>query len=206
MRLDAKQAAGLRECADYLDQNWLELSAGLEGFLADEKLRGVHRHAVQWGDADSMGNSFIHMQSGRFNWFRNLADLAEPQYTQQWLDLTGPRGVGLILASIKTDYKFPMTYPDRVTVLHKLTEEPKPDSDRFDLEVVIYSENQRRPAARCFEDIVVYDYQAGKKATLKPFVVKKFRELYHLQLQRQKESEKKVAELQDIITEIEKSV
>lgn len=102
--------------------------------------------------------------------------------------------------------KKPMTYPDRVTVLHKLTSEPQPDSDRFSLEVVIYSENQRRPAARCFEDIVVYDYQAGKKAALKPYIGNKFRELYDLQIQRQKESENKLDELQALVTEVENSI
>lgn len=50
---EGKQIAGLQECQNYLDQNWLELSAGLEGFLADEHLRGIHRHAVQWGDVVS---------------------------------------------------------------------------------------------------------------------------------------------------------
>jgi hypothetical protein len=40
----------VRERLAYLDKNWLELSAGREGFLADLERRGINGHAVQWGD------------------------------------------------------------------------------------------------------------------------------------------------------------
>ena len=74
-----------------------------------------------------------------------------------------------------------MTYPDRVTVLHKLRSEPTDETDSFILDVVILSERHRRPAARCVEDIVVYDYRRGKKTPFKPFMLKQFRETFALQ-------------------------
>ena len=74
-----------------------------------------------------------------------------------------------------------MTWPDRVTVLHKLRSRPSLDTDSVTLDVVILSEAQQRPAARCEEDIVVYDYRAGKKAALLPFMVDRFGEVFEEQ-------------------------
>ena len=96
-----------------------------------------------------------------------------------------------------------MTFPDRVTVLHKLVTKPDYSSDRFYLEAVMYSEQHRRVAAKCFEDIVVYDYKAAKKAPLKPFMVDVMRATFELQEQRRQEAEKKVAELHAFVKEVE---
>lgn len=76
-----------------------------------------------------------------------------------------------------------MTYPDRVTVYHKLQTLPRADTDSFILDVVILSERYRRPAARCLEDIVLYDYRRGKKITLdaRPFMLDAFQETFRLQ-------------------------
>ena len=35
---------------DDLGQNWRELVAGSEGFLTQKGRRGLHRHAVVWGE------------------------------------------------------------------------------------------------------------------------------------------------------------
>ncbi len=76
-----------------------------------------------------------------------------------------------------------MVWPDKVSVFHKLREVPSathpPDS--FTLDVMILSENAQRPAARCFEDIVVYDYRKGRKTAMPPFVVDVFRETFRRQ-------------------------
>lgn len=74
-----------------------------------------------------------------------------------------------------------MTWPDRISVYHKLRSPPTPTSDSITLDVLILSERQQRPAARCVEDIVVYDYQRGQKTPLRPFMVEKFLETYELQ-------------------------
>lgn len=74
-----------------------------------------------------------------------------------------------------------MKYPDRVTVLHKLRSEPSGAMDSFILDVIILSELHRRAAARCVEDIVSYDYGAGRKAPLRPFMLDQLRETFRLQ-------------------------
>ncbi|KAL6887385.1 Thioesterase/thiol ester dehydrase-isomerase [Trichoderma longibrachiatum] len=210
LKIAPSKAEEVRQRLAYLDENWLQLSAGREGYLADEERRGVDRHAVQWGDMDMMGhvNNVIYnryAESGRVNWARKLAQFSDPKHEQEWYDLMTPKGVGLILASIRTDFKFPMTFPDRVTVLHKLVTKPDYSSDRFYLEAVMYSEQHRRPAAKCFEDIVVYDYRAAKKAPLKPYMVDVMRATFDLQEQRKQEAEKKVAELHAFAKEVEDS-
>jgi hypothetical protein len=74
-----------------------------------------------------------------------------------------------------------MTWPDRVSVYHKLRYPPSASTDSFILDVIILSERQQRAAARCVEDIVVYDYGKGKRTPLRPFMAEVFRETFRLQ-------------------------
>ena len=69
----------------------------------------------------------------------------------------------------------------RITVLHKLRNNPEQGTDHFILDVLILSEAQRRAAARCVEDIVVYDYRTAKKSPLPPFMIDKFKQTFELQ-------------------------
>ncbi len=98
-----------------------------------------------------------------------------------------------------------MTWPDHVSVYHKLRSLPSSSTDFFTLDVVILSERHQRPAARCVEDIVVYDYRQGKKTPLRPFMVDKFRETYELQLQAKKENGDRVKGLLDRVRSLEES-
>ena len=93
----------------------------------------------------------------------------------------------------------------RVTVLHKLGNPPSKDSDHFVLDVMILSEAQRRPAARCIEDIVVYDYRTGKKSPLPRFMVELFQETFKLQEQTKVENGRRVRVLLDRVRALEKS-
>ncbi|GAT27020.1 similar to An01g08300 [Aspergillus luchuensis] len=80
--------------------------------------------------------------------------------------------------------EMPMTYPDKVTVYHKLVHDPtSPDAPRhgFYLHAMIVSEARQRPAARVSEDLVIYDYKAIKKAELPPFVMEQFKSTWDLQ-------------------------
>ncbi|KAF2827675.1 hypothetical protein CC86DRAFT_369759 [Ophiobolus disseminans] len=121
------------------------------------------------------------------------------------MELITPKSIGVILRSITTDYKFPMKWPDRVTVLHKLRNKPQSDADHFILDVLILSEVHRRPAARCVEDIVVYDYRKGKKSPLAPFMVEKFRDTYELQEQAKERCGDRVRGLLERVQQLEKS-
>lgn len=50
LQLTPEKAETVKERLAYLDKNWLMLSAGREGFLAEAERRGVDGHAIQWGD------------------------------------------------------------------------------------------------------------------------------------------------------------
>ncbi|KAF2814198.1 uncharacterized protein BDZ99DRAFT_459904 [Mytilinidion resinicola] len=144
-------------------------------------------------------------ESARIQWALNFANSIDPDRKHEWSQLWTNRGTGLILRSIRTDYKFPMEWPDHVTVLHKLRSMPTPDTDHFILDVVILSELHRRPAARCVEDIVVYDYKKGKKATLQTFMVDKFRETFELQEQAKAKYGSRVLDMLQRVELLEKS-
>ncbi|KAF1839606.1 hypothetical protein BDW02DRAFT_486180 [Decorospora gaudefroyi] len=143
-------------------------------------------------------------ESARVNWTLNFA-ANDPKHKAEWMELMTPKSVGLILRSIKTDYKFPMKWPDRITVLHKLRNNPKQNADHFILDVLILSEAHRRPAARCTEDIVVYDYRTAKKSPLPPFMLDKFQETFRLQERAKEKNGERVRGLLDRVTELEKS-
>ena len=87
-------------------------------------------------------------ESARINWAYNYAIHHDPLNRAFWSELWTPRGDGLILRSMKTDYKFPMTWPDKISVFHKLRYLPKPEDTSFVLDVVILSEGQRRVSGR----------------------------------------------------------
>lgn len=164
-------------------------------------------------------------ESGRVNWVTSFAPYAPPEERQQWLDMVRPRGIGLILKSIKTDFKLvsllacsllptpllvsrklveslhcalgqPVTYPDKITVIHRLSQRPTGSCTSIFLDAVIYSEMHRRVAARCFEDLAVYDYPAGKLSALKPFMVEELQKVYDLQEKNRREAERKIEQLE----------
>lgn len=47
-------------------------------------------------------------ESARVNWTLNFAAM-DPKHKKEWLELISPKSIGLILRSIKTDYKFVST-------------------------------------------------------------------------------------------------
>jgi len=122
-------------------------------------------------------------ESARVIWGANYANHIDPLHKKEWSELSTAKGDGWILRSIRTDYKFPMTYPDKVSVYHKLQSTPKEDADAVILDVLILSEKHRRPAARCVEDVVFYDYRRAKKLTLaaRPFMFEVFQKTFELQ-------------------------
>ncbi|GAM82360.1 hypothetical protein ANO11243_003390 [Dothideomycetidae sp. 11243] len=219
--------------------DWRELMAGSEGFLTGSDRRGLYRQSVVWGDMDSMAifeslisdfssttghvNNVVYnkwAESGRALWARRYATHLDRPNATAWKDVFTPRGQGLILRSIHTDFKFvrfprnfslkqyltfnqPMTFPDRVTVYHKLGTQPTTETDSFKLDVLILSERQRRPAARCVEDIVMYDYRRGAKATLPPYMLDAFRETWRLQEEARQVNGDRIRDLLDKVRRLE---
>ncbi|KAJ0277602.1 hypothetical protein COL940_007708 [Colletotrichum noveboracense] len=238
LQLDSAQKEELKGLREAVDGQWLELLAGREGFLTGPGWRGLDKHTVTWGDQDAMGtlksrghvNNVVYnkyAESARVNWLRNFATTVDPENADEWNQLMSPKDIGLIMRSIKTDYKFclliiagwgpssnsapdahvsqPMAYPDNVTVLHKLAAKPTYESDFVLLEALLVSDRHRRPAARCFEDIVVYDYKTAKRTALKPFMVDRLRETYEAQERSKRECEEKIEGLVKVVERLEKS-
>jgi len=142
-------------------------------------------------------------ESARINWAYNYAIHVDPSNQKKWSELWTPRGDGLILRSMRTDYKFPMTWPDHISVFHKLRFLPKPTDTSFILDVMILSELHQRPAARCVEDIVVYDYRKGKKMALPPFLMDAFTQTWKEQEQAKTRCLKKIREIEHDVRKLE---
>jgi acyl-CoA thioesterase FadM len=45
-------------------------------------------------------------EAGRIGWFHNFANILDPAHKREWSQLWTPVGDGLILRSIRTDFKF----------------------------------------------------------------------------------------------------
>lgn len=106
--------------------------------------------------------------------------------------------------SPSTDVNKPMEWPDRISVYHKLRSAPTTSTDSFILDVLILSEKHQRPAARCVEDIVVYDYRGGQKSPLRDFMVEKFRETFELQEKSKQRNEASVRKLLERVERLER--
>ena len=192
-----------------LGRDWRDLVAGSEGYLTAEKRAGLHRQNIVWGEQDSMGhvNNVMYVrfaESGRCNWIRNYSTHIDPLHKRQWEELLTSRSIGLILKSITVDYKFPMTWPDRISVYHKLRARPDEATESLVLDVLIMSEVKQRPAARCLEDVVVYDYKAGKKSTLEPFMLEQFKQTFDLQEAATRENHHKIRQIDQRVRVLEK--
>jgi Thioesterase-like superfamily len=93
----------------------------------------------------------------------------------------------------------PVVYPDTTTTLHKLVSKPDQNSTGIDMEVIIISEREQRVAARCFEDIVVYDYQAGQKTALPAFIIEELGSAYDAQEQAKVNVAAEIRELEKLL-------
>lgn len=97
-----------------------------------------------------------------------------------------------------------MTWPDRVSVFHKLRKMPTPGESSFVLDAMILSEREQRPAARCLEDMVVYDYRVGKKIPLRPFMLEAFERVYREQVEARETNTRRVLKILDDVRQLEK--
>ena len=191
-----------------LGRDWRQLMAGSEGFITHPTRAGLHRHAIYWGDQDTMGhvNNVMYVryaESGRVNWTRNYGKHFDIPNRQKWNGLLTNKGYGLILKSITVDFKFPMTFPDRICVYHKLRSRPTESTESMLLDVMIMSEMRQRPAARCLEDCVIYHYPTAKKSPLAPFMLKQFQETFDLQEAAKRDSQAKIKTIEELVRNLE---
>lgn len=124
---------------------------------------------VRWGDMDAFNHvnnvSYLrYFESGRIAYFRAL-DLAEFFDTD---------GIGPILADTFCRYKFPLTYPDRISVGVRSRDLGE---DRFIQDYIVVSHAHGRVAATGNGTIVTFDYAAGRKSPIPDVVRSRIAEL-----------------------------
>jgi acyl-CoA thioester hydrolase len=117
---------------------------------------------IAWGEMDAFQHVnnvvyFRYFESARIAYFQRL-DL---------LNLMEQTGVGPILASVQCRFKFPLTYPDTVSVGARAT---TIEEDRFTIENIVVSHRWQRVAATGSGVLVSYAYQQGQKTSLPPEV------------------------------------
>jgi acyl-CoA thioester hydrolase len=119
---------------------------------------------VAWGEMDALRHVnnivyFRYFESARMAYFTRL-DI--------W-DYMNETGVGPILASTACKFKFPLVYPDTVSVGTRITDI---EADRFVMKYVVVSHAHAKVAAEGEGLVVSYDYRALRKAPL-PGEIKK---------------------------------
>ncbi|CAG8980877.1 hypothetical protein HYALB_00013182 [Hymenoscyphus albidus] len=128
--------------------------------------------SIRWGDIDGTGHVnnkhyFTWAENARMRWTRELKT-AKGEMSKEWQKMWTLKGTGLIVRSTKMDYKFPLTFSDKVIVYSRLRSLPKPTDTSFVLETSIISNRHQRVAARCEEEIVVYDYTKKRQTPFPP--------------------------------------
>ncbi len=99
----------------------------------------------------------------------------------------------------------PMTYPDRISVYHKLREAPAPTpATSLALDCVILSHRHRRVSARAFEDVVVYDYREARKTAMPQFMQDVLSRIWHLQQEETRRARARIWELVGAVEALEK--
>jgi len=68
---------------------------------------------------------------------------------------------------------------------------------------MILSELQQRPAARCVEDIVVYDYKKGIKTAIRPFMTDMFKKTWEEQEAERRRVERRIREIEGMVKGLE---
>lgn len=124
---------------------------------------------VRWGDMDAFNhvNNVAYLryfESGRIAYFEAL----------ELGGFFGGRGIGPILADTSCRYKFPLTYPDRISIgvrSENLRE------DRFTQQYVVVSHRHARVAATGDGTVVTFDYTAGKKSPIPDRVRRRIEDL-----------------------------
>ncbi|KAI1809174.1 thioesterase-like superfamily-domain-containing protein [Poronia punctata] len=204
---DVSQVRRASEILRVLANEWLSLSARSEGFLTG-KMRGLESQQVVWGEMDSFGhvNNTVYnryAESARVNWILHFAR-EQPKLSDRWSSLMTPNHVGLIMKSIKADFKFPMTAPDKVSAYHRLSIRPEAEHTSLFLDCAIYSHRHRRVAARTAEEVTIYDYRKASKTTLPDFALETLQDLWEKQQQQAVWARERIWTLLDEVERLEK--
>ncbi|KAK3995595.1 thioesterase-like superfamily-domain-containing protein [Cladorrhinum sp. PSN332] len=190
---------------------WKDLLAGSDGYLTGGR-RGLDGREIAWGEMDSFGhvnnvNYYRYAESARVNWITNFSVHVDPKHRQQWAELMSPKSTGLIMRSLKADFKFPMVYPDKISVYHKLRAQPAAEPvapSNFMLDCIVLSHQHKRVSAKLEEDIVVYDYKAARKTSMPDFMLELFNETWEMQEAEETRARTRIWELINAVEKLEK--
>ncbi|EGY13937.1 uncharacterized protein VDAG_00619 [Verticillium dahliae VdLs.17] len=151
----------------------------------------------------------VESRSGKHEEARQLLRLTETQWLgflagrDGFLTGEGWRGLDRHQVNWGDMDSMPMAYPDQVTAVYKLAEKPTYASDHLKLDGLLLSEQHRRVAARCIEEVTIYDYRAAKKAVLPPHMVDRLAETFELQEEARREFDERANGVIKAIEEIE---
>jgi acyl-CoA thioester hydrolase len=116
--------------------------------------------SVEWGDQDS----FAHVNNTVYLKWCETARVVYLGKTGMW-DMIKNDGVGPILASIRCDYRQPVTFPDTVQVGARVS---KIGKSSFRMEHLIVSVAQNAVVAESDSTLVFIEYERGKSLPLPP--------------------------------------
>ena len=113
---------------------------------------------VAWGDMDAFRhvNNVVYLrwfESARIHYFGRIGFINHMEST----------GVGPILAETRCRYRFPVTFPDRITATVSVREIGE---DRFVMDYRLYSDRHTRLVAEGEGTIVCYDFNVGAKTEI----------------------------------------
>lgn len=140
-----------------------DIQTHLEGFPA------IIEIPVAWGEMDSFGHVnniiyFRYFESGRLDYFEKIG----------YLDLVKTEGIGPILASTQCRFRFPLTFPDTISVGTRVSDIQE---DRFLMHYRVVSHTHNKVAADGEGLIVSYDYNKNQKTPIPEKILGKFEEL-----------------------------
>lgn len=124
---------------------------------------------VAWGEMDALGHVnniiyFRYFETARIVYMRKI----------DFITALDQMDVGPILAAIDCKFKYPVTFPDTLSVGVRTT---SIEADRYTMEHCVVSHHARRVAAVGAGLIVAYDYRAKKKAQLPEALKRRIKEL-----------------------------
>lgn len=115
-------------------------------------------HPIRWGDMDSLNHVnntiyFRYFQEARIHYFQDSGVS----------DILANNDIGFILASTQCKFKFPLTYPDTMTIESYPT---AISNDRITVKQHLISQKHKKVACECTSIVVAYDHEKKSKSTL----------------------------------------
>lgn len=129
----------------------------------------VIQFPVAWGDMDAFG----HVNNVQyFRYFENARIFyAAKLRLHEHKDQTG---IGPIMASTQCRFKYPLTFPDTLSVGARIS---SMEADRFTMQYLVYSHRHKKIAAEGDSVIVLYDYRTNEKTAIPDAIRARIREM-----------------------------